>query len=364
MKFLLFLLIISNSYAAERRPNANVPHETLERLKKLYPQEPESFILERLHKAPTAFDKWRAFPAYYYDLLGRLSGVLGNDFFTRQGLCAGDPHLENFGFLFLGKTVFTINDLDDVSPCPLNADAMRLFVGHRLLGKLPALEFLNEYKAGLAELSKVFPDALKDLEKESLKGKTGLAKKYMKLLKGKCDGDFSEPTTDEIKLVQDWGNSEGRKVIKVCTRTKGKGGSAGLKRFISFHEVIGGIEAIELKPLVTPAPFVGRQVSPADRLKMFQEGVRIFLGEGFQVAYYPVNLKGQLYERRPLWAGNVGLDEKDLSSSDLKDVMLFEARVLGGRHRLTNASPFPFSPESWDKAATILEKQWRAEFAE
>src|SRR3989338_1838749 len=126
--FLSFLILLSSACATERKVSSIIPTETVKRLKKLYPAQTEAFILERLHNATSAFAKWRSFPPYYYELITRLKKSRASKMISRPGLCAGDPHLENFGFIYSDQPLFTLNDLDDVSLCSLDADIIRLLI--------------------------------------------------------------------------------------------------------------------------------------------------------------------------------------------------------------------------------------------
>src|SRR5262249_19759014 len=61
-------------------------------------------------------------PAYHADLMQvgakRLPG--------EEGICFGDAHPDNFGFIAInGKTKFVFNDLDDSGICPIAVDAAR-----------------------------------------------------------------------------------------------------------------------------------------------------------------------------------------------------------------------------------------------
>lgn len=365
MKFLLLSLFISVSAFGERKPNAAVPQETVQRLKTLYPEQTESFIFERIQNAKTTFEKWRAFPPYFYELLTRSSQILGNTFLTRPGLCAGDPHLENFGYVYMGRPFFSLNDLDDVAACSLNADALRLFIGHRLVSPLKASEWIAEYKAGLSGMNTPAPAYLEKIEKESAKKKTEMTKKYKKLLEANiCTGEFAPATKEEVDQVTNFLKAEGKSLKLLCTRTKDTGGSAGNKRFVIFYPISNGFEVIELKPLATPAPMAPKVISVLERQVQYQQAVSIFLGANFFSAYYPVTMGRKIYQRRPLWGGNVGVTESDLSSRDVREVALYQARTLGRYHRITNNNPFPFTPEAWDKLALEIEKKWRQEFAE
>lgn len=365
MKILLFILVISTAAFAERKPSATVPQETINRLKGLYPDQSEGFIIERIQNTKSAFEKWRAFPPYFYELVYRSRGFLGGAFDTRQGLCAGDPHIENFGYVFLGKPFFSLNDLDDVSPCSLNTDAMRLFIGHRLITPVKAAEWLVEYKAGLSGLNTPAPESLEKLEKESAKKKTELSKKYRKLVESmSCSGEFAPATKEETQVIVDYLKTEGKELKLLCTRTKDTGGSAGNKRFVIFYPISSGIDAFELKPLATPAPVAPRILPLNEREHIYRMAVGTYLGANFANTYYPVVLGRQIFQRRPLWGGNVGITEADLTAGDLKEVALYQARTLGKYHRITTKLSFMYSNEEWEKFAVELEKKWRQEFAE
>ena len=54
----------------------------------------------------------------------------------RIGVCYGDAHPNNFGFVLFGKQLsYVYNDLDDSGPCPAAFDALRYFTALRLLEK-------------------------------------------------------------------------------------------------------------------------------------------------------------------------------------------------------------------------------------
>jgi hypothetical protein len=173
-------------------------------------------------------------------------------------------------------------------------------------------------------------------------------------------------SAEDEGIVRAFLEAEGnRKFYKGCARVKNTAGSAGLRRYIVYFKLPRGVEAVELKPLATPATMVGRTVELISRQEIFKKAVSTYFGAQYHVAYYPVLVQGRLYQRRPLWAGNVGIKEGALSSSDLREVLLYQARVLGHFHRASNATgPFNFTPEKWEELAVRIEKKWKSEFAE
>lgn len=344
-----------------------MPQESLDRLKRIYPAQDEAFILKRLKNADSAFQKWRSFPPYYYDLIARLSDDSKEFLEQRKGQCAGDAHLENFGYLFLKESVFTINDLDDASECSMNADAMRLFVGFRLISDITAKQFLDAYMSGInGNNSKPVPEYVNSLYEESQKEKRELHKKNKKMIQDKsCIEDYSKLSGHETKFLSEFVEEKDGRFIWGCTRTKESGGSAGIKRYIVFFQQDGHeVEGIELKPLINPSPHFNKKISSEERALMFVKGVEYFMGSGFKEYYYPVVLNEVLYQRKPLWKGNVAVSEKDLSKDDLKAVMLYEAHRLGTYHSKSPRSQVRVFSGEWEKVAQEVEAKWRKEFAE
>lgn len=67
--------------------------------------------------------KWSSFSPLYYHFSKSYSLKSVKPLFKLKGLCAGDSHFKNFGFLYnptsLVNSILALNDLDDVIECPL-----------------------------------------------------------------------------------------------------------------------------------------------------------------------------------------------------------------------------------------------------
>lgn len=361
MKLILTALFMVASAQADRINIGSYPSSTLERLKKLYPDQSEAFIQKRLDNAKTPFEKWRSFPPYYFELLTRLNHSQVKKINNRRGLCAGDPHLENFGFIYAPKPYFTLNDLDDVSECSLDADILRLLVGYRLLGASSVTSFILSYLEGLKGSNTPYPQLLVDLEQDSLIKRTQLPKKYKKLAEASgCDGEFLPVTDEEEKALQDFATTENKIYTKACAHLKDSGGSAGNKRFVVFHKA----GAFELKPLAQPAPLYQEVTPILVRQEIFTNAVGTFFSESLKTEYYPVTFKNLSYQRRPIWAGNRGINQDELTPKDLNEIMLYEAQTLGKMHRITNPSPVLMDLKEFERTIETIERKWRSEFAE
>jgi hypothetical protein len=338
-----------------------VSPETMARLKKIYPNQSQSFIESRLAEASDPHMKWRSFPPYYWDLLKRSSAVLGAKFADRKGLCAGDSHFENFGFIYNGSVLFSVNDLDDVSMCSLNGDALRLFISHTYASDVKGIDWFKAYQAGVGGSSPAMPSYISSLEKDAKKDGNKLPKKILKMLNEGCSGEYAPATKADSAMIKTYVASENAGLVVVCERVKNSGGSAGLKRFAVILNKLGNQSAIELKPLVSPAPQWDSNFDIPTRKKMFENAVQTYFGANYSNDYFAVTMNGVLYQRRPLKAGNAGVKLDDVGAKDAKDVALYEAQTLGLRHRQTNAQALTLNPADWERWGKAIKDQWEKE---
>lgn len=323
-----------------------VPDSTIDRLQKIYPDRTRQSLIEVIQNTKTTFELWRSFPAYFYEMIER---KFSKQISLKNGFCTGDAHSENFGFLFSvesGKTLFTINDLDDSAPCKLEADLLRLLAGNLFLTDQTS-EQVKYYLKGLSGEEPNF-EVIKDLQLESVQKGQQLSKKFKKLYESNCSGDFSEVSEFEINFLKSYFEKTKRKFIKACSRIKESGGSAGLKRYVVFHEKSNGVFVVELKPIVTPAPLFGTSLSKEQRASIYQTAVEFFLGEGYLNSYHTLILNNELFLERPLVAGNIDIELKEFSGEKLKRLLELELHVLGLFHRKSKPSA-----ESIDSAKLI-----------
>ncbi len=315
MKFLALLILISvNCFAT--------PVETISRLQKLYPSQSREFLEQRLNSATTTFDRLRDFPPYFYEAIDRTLKLP-----ERKGFCAGDPHYENFGFLFAPTPFFTINDLDDSAPCNLNADALRLLVGDRLIfPDLDIQKWIKNYEAGVAGGNRELPEELKTLLQTSRERGNELPKKFLRAWEARSCTDDLKPATDgETQYLKTL--SRNGTLVFACTRTKLTGGSAGLRRLIGFY-LSPEVRVIEYKPLVTPAPLYGQMISYSERNSQYSLALKYFLRD--LPEYFAVKIGNHLHQRRPLIAGNVAVELKD---GKKREIAYYQAFVLGQLHK-------------------------------
>jgi hypothetical protein len=351
-----------------------VPAETIQRLQKIYPNQTKEFIELRLSNAQSVFEKWRSFPPYFYDLVKRTK--ISSSISKRQGFCTGDPHVENFGFLPLKKESvhFGINDLDDATDCLLDLDLIRLYLAHKFYGvQFQGESFYKSYQTGLSGTQCSEPKYIKELAKDAIKKGRGVSKKALKMLEEKsCSGEFSFLSIEDqyqiVSILEKASPLSGQKNWKLlhsCSRMKSHGGSAGEKRFVLFmQDLKGDIHHLELKPLVTPAPDVGRQMNLTQRKDIFTKSVSLFYGEELLNEYFTVIFQNKLYQRRPLWAGVQEVSRDDLAelpTEEKQEVLNYEACILGGLHRLSSSTPLGLSAAQIEAFSSTLEHQFRQE---
>jgi hypothetical protein len=351
-----------------------IPQSTIQRLQKIYPSQSKEFIELRFKNAQSVFDKWRSFPPYFYEMVksSKLISKLSN----RQGLCTGDPHIENFGFLPLKKdsVQFGINDLDDATNCKLDLDLIRLYMAHKFFGvQFRGESFYKSYQSGLSGSQCQRPQYVKKLEKDALKKGRSISKKALKMLEEKnCSGEFSFISQDEqqkiISILEKESPSSKNKSIKLvhsCSRLKSHGGSAGEKRYVLFiQDNLGDLHHLELKPLVTPAPDVGAGISIQKRKEIFNRSVALFYGEELHQEYFPIVFQDKLYQRRPLWSGVQEISSEDLvklATEEKQEVLDFEACTLGGLHRQSSQLPMTLEFSQMEAISLDWEKQFRQE---
>jgi hypothetical protein len=381
-----------------------IPAETISRLKNLYPDQDNALIQNRLDNAKELFDKWRTFPPYFYDM------ALRNKYqFERKGTCAGDSHLENFGFLPLDQgPTFSLIDFDDVSTCSLDLDLMRLYIAHKFIAdELSPEDFKKNYSIGLSGQECKEPETIRKLKEESSEDGKKLPNKYVELIKNgqkKCEGDFKtlssqeendlkeslsvilgEPkkapdcescshkkenistSVSEMAKIQE--GIKGNKFYHGCSRIKAGGGSGGQKRYVVFYQTVPGqgkIEALELKPLNKAAPEFAskKKISQKKRVAKYNQAVDTFLGKELKKDYFAFEMNKKIYQRLPLWKGAKEIklkDFKDFSSEKKLETLYYETCQLGALHRKSNSSPkFNFDT----KIAHQFMEQFKKEFGQ
>lgn len=280
----------------------------------------------------------RAFePQFYLDMLSFQNvGPIG--------ICHGDAHFDNFGFVVFGEgPKFVINDLDDAGYCPVALDMLRLLVSIRLtpadksmVSKVAAVyaDIVNP-KNGAVEVpelpASMFPADLRDT-KDAKEKDAELVKTHTKHDRFILDGKLSpakSATAEEVIAAVRKGHEDMR-ILDVAEYAKTTGGSAALLRFWVLHEnKTGAREILELKRMVQPATAVGHwKAIPKPRLEW---ATRTFWS-GLEIHHYrTVSLKGMEFMLRSRNKPSIEWDE--IPPSKRQTAYSVEAGILAKLHR-------------------------------
>src|SRR5262249_59112239 len=104
--------------------------------------------------------------AYHKDFAVNLRTEARAKIPAARGLCVGDAHPDNFGFLKFDTTMlYAFNDLDDSGHCPVALDALRYITAVRLffdkdLAETAAKRYVKVLKGEISEA-----DAHQDVDK-------------------------------------------------------------------------------------------------------------------------------------------------------------------------------------------------------
>jgi hypothetical protein len=369
-RFLLVLLSANVVFAQEQ-------NNIVDKLFKLYHEtQSKEFLKIRIDEANSDFDKWRAFPPLYYSLV---KDVVSTEVLQKlieiKGLCVGDPHFENFGYLVnpknMDEPIFTINDIDDsVLNCSIILDLIRLVIGHRLITEDPAMinSFIVNYIQGLKnEVKETSSSYLNSLKMKAIGKNTEVPKKYEEMIASKiCNIKEGFRELDDTELTQIKQFIDLKSVDKVCIFDKIKGGSAGNKRFV----IMENSESVyELKRLANPAPFVFSTENLNDKDVI----VNRLWGENFNDSYKIEKIGNDSFLKRPEWKGNEGVKLSKVSndySFEMISIMQYQMQVLGQIHAkslspqaLTNySSLISENVVSLEQIANELEQKFKEEF--
>ncbi|MGE5087038.1 MAG: DUF2252 family protein [Bacillota bacterium] len=310
-----------------------------------------SFDQTKLNAAADSFHFLRSYVDYFYLLtqmnLASLPTVQSLE--NVPGWCVGDAHPENFGMLIQqdGRSIFTMNDMDDSGPCPVGLDLIRLMVSARLYNPDTKIDkILSAYLQGVQGQGRDIPSAIADMaDKSRKKGITPSPKKVSgnKIIR---NDNMTEVSADEMAQIksalQIFRNvlSPSTKVLDVVATSKIGGGSGGLLRYEILLDNGGTQLHLEMKEEVTPSIAPVATAAIPNTAERIATTIRMDQTANPSVFYAVVNINGRDMMIRPRFDGNVGVDLTKQSDSDNQDIIRFEATVLGMIHSrsVTNVS--------------------------
>ncbi|MCX5784179.1 MAG: DUF2252 family protein [Elusimicrobia bacterium] len=304
---------------------------------------PYSFDQAKLDAANDSFHFLRSYVDYFYLLIkanrGSLRAVSAVD--NVPGWCVGDAHPENFGVLIQndGSSVFTMNDMDDSGPCPVVLDLYRLMVSSRLYsGKTKLDKLLQAYAAGLRGQTYTVPAPVTDMINKSQK--KGITPDPKKIDGGKILRDSNMRDVDAGELAQikaalaslGGGLSPVAKLLDAVATSKIGGGSGGLLRYEVLLDNGGALLQLEFKEEPTPSIYPVAAAQIPETTQRIPTTILMEQGSGASSLYSVAAVSGKAMLIRPRFDGNVAMSLDKQTEQDNKDIIRYEAYVLGRIH--------------------------------
>ena len=306
----------------------------------------------------------RAYPgAYHADLAKvpekRIPGT--------EGVCFGDAHPDNFGFLSIsGTTKYVYNDLDDSGYCSPAADTARWLAVVRLSYPSQADAALSQYVDASFDPSRAVPIAaslvpdLVDVADKALDKATSRG-----LLK--LESDVVAPTAAEraelTRVVGAEARTSSFTVRDAAVRLCDEGGSGGLRRYWVLVDRPGTTRTIlELKESVTPGADLGRHtqtLTPSNRLAVLTQAL---WGSTPADDYFYVTAFGARFlvrDRLP----RKSVDLAALSAAEQEGVLRAQASYMASVHGASwRGSGRPRDEvRAWlDKSGAALAARWQS----
>lgn len=213
-------------------------------------------------KSPLLF--FRSYVNTWYQEVNNIPGQ------GKVGPCFGDPHPENFGFIWYGDDDFRylFNDMDDAGVCPVGFDALRYFTALKLYWHDSEAEkkVRDEYVAALEGKTQKNPSAIKDFRPKLQDLYAKIDKKYLdddriRLSEGSLESVDIATRDALFQAVQNGlkpSDSDSFEYLDAASIVVKSSGSAFLDRYyVLLKDSSGERQLLELKEITTPATDLG-----------------------------------------------------------------------------------------------------------
>lgn len=297
---------------------------------------------------------YRSFPISFYKDI-KLT------FSAKEGLCLGDSHVDNFGFiLFENETRYLFNDLDDSGPCPLSLDILRYFSSLYFLNQNEDqikgyIEYYLSHLLGMSPFPSMPSALIKDLEEKRLKNLT----KYTADDRFILDDSLIMISED---LKTELANTVREKIPNVqfldsASYLKVDGGSGGLSRYwILLKSASDQFDIIELKErAIAATSYSTTNQSPPD-LKTLAQSI---WGE-LPIYFEEVFFKGKSYQIRSRTKDDINLNKVDASQQEI--VLKIQLALMARHHRLYEFQKEPPTLEWLYQSSKLIAKRYQESF--
>lgn len=328
----------------------------------------------KLQSSKSVYLFYRSFVDLFYIVINKNENLLfnKNPLKNDSTWCLGDAHPENFGVLLLnsGRSIFTVNDIDDASVCSIYFDLLRFLVGIKLLDSeymdsAFSEQILEFYIKGLDQNILQPPDKIQNLLSDSARlgfePPIDLVKndriirfvskdnqELADLSKKSSNWDSQELDAKTLSQIQNSFSgfknrfSSDFKILDAVEKIKLSGGSFGLKRYEVLIQNQSKKLLLEFKQQKIPSVYpiansIPQLVQRTERaLDLTQESAA---SEWYNIAV----VNGIEMLVRPLFAGNIDLklEKKKENNSKIKKYFLFQAYILGKIHSRSLGNSLP-----------------------
>jgi hypothetical protein len=276
----------------------------------------------------------RSYPGAYH---ADLASVDPKRILGEEGVCLGDAHPDNFGFLHLdGRTTFAFNDLDDSGICSIGVDAARYFAVLRLYFDDAELtrEILEQYVDTVKNAKRavtIDEDLLPSWDKVESKGLAEATAGNSFLLEGDVGAPSAADRAAVLALARADARLSGFTIDDVASVGRTAGGSGGLRRFWLLASDGTRRTILEMKEAATPGVELGRAshtLSSTERLDTLKRELWSTPSPG---DYFYVSLAGARFLVRDRLAKK-SVKLLELSKKDLRNVLRTQASVMARVH--------------------------------
>lgn len=302
-------------------------------------------MLTRFENASDKHKFLRSFIPYYYQEVEKSAADLPAMVKAGKtsGQIAGDAHVENFGFLTgnNGRSVFGVNDFDDVAQGPLVLDVMRLSQSASYMDKeLDHAKLVKAYINGLSNGTHEYSNFITKLGEKSKAG-GHLSKAEMKVVGNskvfavKQAPTFTTSEAQKEMFLEILKNKYGKNVkLHDSYRTmKESGGSAYGKRYHLLADIDGEEHFVELKEVMDSGVVPGLQTKKVSNTERILSARNTFLGDDFGNRLDVVSFENNKFQLRFKAEGNKGIDFTKIKTKEMGGVIKDEFYILGQLHR-------------------------------
>lgn len=298
-----------------------------------------SFDATKVQSCKNSFHFVRSFVDYYYLLLKANQDELyiTKNFSTFAGLCVGDAHAENFGFLVQqnGASKFSVNDFDDFGPCPVAYDLYRFMMSSTLYDStLDIGRIFDMYMKGLTGAQVAPPSVIQNMLATSQSRGDGISPKKItgsSLVRDHLSSEVTPREHDAVRVALA-AFAPSSQILDIVRTMKEGGGSAGMVRYEVLANIGGQVRYLEFKEQAKASVYPVATAPLLDAKTKIFTALRVEQGAQASKLYGYTQVLGADMLIRPIFWGNVGVSLGS-SQEDDSDAIYFEAYTLGQIHR-------------------------------